>query len=163
RAAAAGIRIWVPPVERELIADADGHWRRRSVECDYDVRQDRFSLLESVSVAGTVPEYRTRRFGAVDVTTLPTPGHTIGSVSYLVGGLVFVGDLLHGDGRLWSLAATQWTYSGWDGLGATFLSCGALARAQPELLLPSHGEPVRDPTAALERVRAGVLELAQLR
>src|SRR4051795_796913 len=48
RAAEAGIRIWVPPVEQELIAGADRHWRRRSVVCDYDLRQDRFSLLESV-------------------------------------------------------------------------------------------------------------------
>jgi len=30
RAAAAGVRIWVPPVERALIEDADRYWRTAS-------------------------------------------------------------------------------------------------------------------------------------
>ena len=81
RAAAAGIRIWVPPVEEELIADVSRRWRTRQLDNDYDVRQDRFSLLEDVPVTGTVDEYRTRRYGGVDVYTLPVPGHTVGSAS----------------------------------------------------------------------------------
>jgi glyoxylase-like metal-dependent hydrolase (beta-lactamase superfamily II) len=163
RAVAHGARVWVPPVERDLIADVDRHWRQRLVDNDYDLRQDKFSLLEQVPVAGTVPEYRTQRFGGVDVLTLPTPGHTAGSVTYVVGGLAFVGDLLAGDGQVWSLAATQWTYSGWAGLGATFFSCGAVARAEPRLLLPSHGAPIEQPAAALARVRERVSALVDLR
>ena len=46
RAAAAGIRIWAPPVEVELIAGMDERWRTRRTWNDYDLRQDRFSLLE---------------------------------------------------------------------------------------------------------------------
>jgi glyoxylase-like metal-dependent hydrolase (beta-lactamase superfamily II) len=84
RAAAAGIRIWTPPVERELIEEIDRHWLVRPIDNDYDLRDDRFSLLESVPVTGGAAEYRTRRYGAFDVYTLPTPGHTIGSVTYLV-------------------------------------------------------------------------------
>src|SRR5437773_11221080 len=45
RAAAAGARIWVPPVEQDLIAGADAHWQARQVVNDYDLRQDRFSIL----------------------------------------------------------------------------------------------------------------------
>src|SRR3954471_19405883 len=84
RAAAAGIRIWVPPVERDLFDRVDEHWQARQLDNDYNTRDDRFSLLEPVPVTGTVAEYRTVRYGGVDVTTLPTPGHTVGSVSYLV-------------------------------------------------------------------------------
>src|SRR5205807_4536718 len=112
---AARIRIWAPPVERELIDRVDRHWLVRPIDNDYDLRDDRFSLLEPVPVAGEVAEYRARRYGAFDVFTLPTPGHTIGSVTYLVelGGslLAFTGDLVYGEGQVWSLAATQWTYT----------------------------------------------------
>jgi glyoxylase-like metal-dependent hydrolase (beta-lactamase superfamily II) len=163
RAVDAGARVWVPPVERELVADVDRHWQRRRVENDYDLRQDRFSLLEQVPVAGTVDEYRTRSYGGVDVFALPTPGHTIGSVTYLVGDLAFSGDLVYGDGRVWSAAAMQWTYSGADGPMATFLSAGVLARRRPRLLLPSHGDPIERPAEALERLRARVRELAAMR
>src|SRR5262245_59939384 len=107
RAVAHGARIWVPPVERDLFDKVDTHWQRRVVDNYYDLRQDRFSLLEPVPVTGVVPEYRTRRFGGVDVTTVPTPGHTLGSVSYVVDldgrRLAFTGDLIHGPGTVWSL------------------------------------------------------------
>src|SRR3954454_5954538 len=79
-----GARIWVPPYERELVAGIDRRWQTRQLEVDYDLRQDRFSLLEAVPVTGTVAEYRTQAYGGVEVHALPTPGHTVGSVTYLV-------------------------------------------------------------------------------
>ena len=167
RAVAAGARIWVPPVEAELIADVDAHWQRRPLDVDYDLREDRFSLLESVAVTGMVPEYRTRRFGGYDVYTLPTPGHTPGSVTYLVEAdgrtFAFTGDLVHGDGGLWSLAATQWTYTGVEGQEATIVSCATLARQAPDVLLPSHGGPIEDVAGTLARVRARLGDLVALR
>jgi glyoxylase-like metal-dependent hydrolase (beta-lactamase superfamily II) len=72
----------VPPSERELFDGVGEHWQQREIYNYYDLCQDRFSLLDDVPVTGTVPEYRTRRFGGFDVTTLPTPGHTLGSVTY---------------------------------------------------------------------------------
>lgn len=167
RAAQAGIRIWVPPVERDLIDDVAVHWQGRPIDNDYDLREDRFSLLEPVAVSGTVDEYRTRRYGAFDVFTLPTPGHTVGSVTYLVevdGRRVgFSGDLLYDGGRVWSLAATQWSVSGVEGQAATILSCGALLEREPDLLLPSHGGPIVDPPDSLGRARDRLHELAELR
>jgi glyoxylase-like metal-dependent hydrolase (beta-lactamase superfamily II) len=167
RAVEQGIRIWAPPGEVELIAGMDERWRRRQVVNDYDLREDRFSLLESVPVTGAAAEYRLRRYGAFDVYTLPTPGHTLGSVTYVVEvdgrRLAFTGDLVHGDGKLWSLAATQWTYSGVEGWGATIVSCHALAAREPHVLLPSHGDAVEDPAPALARVSERVQGLIDLR
>src|SRR3989441_11711594 len=37
RAVAAGARVWVPPVERELFDRVDEHWRARKVDDDYEV------------------------------------------------------------------------------------------------------------------------------
>jgi glyoxylase-like metal-dependent hydrolase (beta-lactamase superfamily II) len=167
RARTAGSRIWVPPHERELIDAVDERWRTRPLDNDYDLREDRFSLLEQVPVTGAVTEYRTWRYGHVEAYALPTPGHTVGSVTYLVDvdgrRLAFSGDLVHGDGKVWSLAATQWSYSGIEGLAATFFSCGVLARKEPDVLLPAHGEPVEDPAATLARARGRIEELAAMR
>ena len=167
RAAAAGIAVWVPPVERELIADVDRVWTSRQIDNDYELRQDRFSLLEAVEVAGEVAEYRSRRYGEHDVYTLPTPGHTVGSVSYLVDvgrqRVAFTGDLVYDRGKVWSLAATQWSYTGVEGQVATSLSCAVLAGRAPDVLLPSHGPPIDDPATTLELVRARLHELVGLR
>ena len=146
---------------------AHERWLERRVVNDYDLRQDKFSPLDSVEIAGTVAEYRTRSYGGVDVYALPTPGHTPGSVTYLVevGGrkIAFSGDLVYGDGRVWSLAATQWSYSGVEGQAATILSCTILARQGPDVLLPAHGEPIEDPEGALGSARARIRELMELR
>src|ERR671936_3081910 len=51
RAVEAGARVWAPPVEADLIARVDERWQSRQIANDYDLRQDRFSLLESVPIA----------------------------------------------------------------------------------------------------------------
>jgi glyoxylase-like metal-dependent hydrolase (beta-lactamase superfamily II) len=167
RAAEAGIRIWAPPGEVELVAGMDGRWSRRQTWNDYDVREDRFSLLEGVPVTGSVLEYRTQRVGDLDVFVLPTPGHTLGSVSYLVEldgrRLAFTGDLVYGDGRVWSLAATQWTYSGVEGWASTIISAATLLEREPDVLLPSHGEPIEEPEPALSALSDRMQRLIDLR
>lgn len=154
RAVAHGARIHVPPVEVELFDRVDEMWQMRQLDNDYNLREDRFSLLQCVPVAGTVPEYRRADFGGVTVLTLPTPGHTVGSVTYLVDRgderLAFTGDLIYAPGKVWSLAATQWNYTGHEGSSALYLSTVILARREPTVLLPSHGAPMRDAVAALE-------------
>jgi glyoxylase-like metal-dependent hydrolase (beta-lactamase superfamily II) len=167
RAVDAGIRIWVPPVEAALVAQADEHWRRRRTWNDYDLREDRFIPLSSVPVTGTASEYRTVRVGGFDVYTLPTPGHTVGSVTYLVEvdgrRLAFSGDLVYGDGKVWSLAATQWSYGGTEGQVSTVVSLEILAERAPDVVLPSHGGPIAEPARALARTSDRVQELLDMR
>ena len=166
RAVEAGIRIWAPPFDADLVADVERHWLSRPLDADYDLREDRFSLLADVPIDGVVPEYRTRRFGEIDVYTLPTPGHTFGSVTYIVehegSRVAFVGDLLHDGGRVWSLAATQWTYSGIEGLESTIISLDQLERQHVDLVLPSHGGAILDPQA-VATTRDRVARLTRLR
>jgi len=164
RAVAAGIPVWVPPVEQDLFARVDEMWATRTLVNDYNLRQDRFSILDPIPVAGTSPEYRTQDFGGVAVTTIPTPGHTMGSVTYLVeragSRIAFTGDLIFAPGKVWSLAATQWSYTENEGPAMTVLSCLLLGAENPQLLLPSHGEPMADAAGALtllgERMQAYV-------
>ena len=160
RAVAAGIPVFVPPVEQDLFARVDEMWSARALYNDYNLRQDRFSLLDPVPIAGTVPEYRSAVFGGIDVKTIPTPGHTMGSVTYLVERgageqptrVAFTGDLIYAPGKVWSLAATQWSYTENEGPAMNVLSCMLLQEEEPTILLPSHGEPMPDAIDALEQL-----------
>ena len=156
RAVGHGARIHVPPVEVELFTAVDQMWRGRQLDNRYLLRDDHFSLLEPVPVDSTVPEYRTATYGGVPLRVLPTPGHTVGSVSYLLERqgrrIAFTGDLLYAPGKVWSLAATQWSYTDNEGPAMTVLSCLLLAGERLDLLLPSHGAPMTDPAGALELV-----------
>jgi glyoxylase-like metal-dependent hydrolase (beta-lactamase superfamily II) len=167
RARAAGVRIWAPATERDLIAAADEHWQMRPLDNIYDLREDRFTVLEDVPVDGLVAEYRTRRYGDVEVLAVPSPGHTPGSVSYIVETdgrrLAFTGDLIAAPGKVWSLAATQWTYTGIEGLGSTILSGLDLLDREPERLLPAHGEPIDEPADAIRLLNDRLQALINLR
>lgn len=167
RAVDAGIRIWVPEAERDLFERVDHHWQGRQLDNDYNNRQDRFSLLEPVLVAGTLQEYVPATFAGRSLTAIPTPGHTVGSVSIL-GAIderlvCFSGDLITASGKVWSLAATQWSYNGAEGVLSTVLSGRDLLRRQPAVLLPSHGEPLEDPAGAFSLLESRLLRLMALR
>lgn len=154
RAIAHGARIHVPPVEVDLFAHVDEMWSSRQLDNDYNLRQDRFSLLEPVPIDATVQEYRTVDYGGVLLRAIPTPGHTIGSVSYILERdderIGFTGDLIYGPGKVWSLAASQWSYTAHEGPAMMVMSCYLLEDEHLDLLLPSHGHPMHDPQAALE-------------
>lgn len=167
RLAATGTNIWAPEGEYDLFAHVDRNWQRRPVVNSYDLRLDRFSLLEPVVVTGTMRDYGTRRIGHLDVTTVPTPGHTPGSVSYLVDvdgrRHAFTGDLIHSPGKIWSAAALQWSYVGLEGAGLTMASLALLLEHEPDVLLPSHGSPMAQPHAAVEQTVSALGELIQVR
>ena len=154
RAVEAGVAIHVPPVEVDLFARVEDMWSMRPLDNDYNLRQDRFSILDSVPVASTVREYRTTDFGGISVRAMPTPGHTVGSLTYILerdgSRIGFSGDLIYAPGKVWSLASTQWSYSNSEGPAMTVLSCYLLQDERLDLLLPSHGHSMPDPDAALE-------------
>ncbi len=154
RAVAAGIEIHVPPVERDLFDRVDEMWASRPVVNDYNLRQDRFSLIEPVPVADVVPEYRTGSWGGVHLEVHPTPGHTPGSMTYVLARqesrIAFTGDLIYAPGKVWSLASSQWSYSNDEGPAMAVISCYLLLREKLTLLLPSHGSTMADPIGALQ-------------
>src|SRR5215213_3571444 len=167
RAFYTGIRIWVPHTEQDLFHSVDAHWQARELYQNYNVRQDRFSLLESVPVDGTLQDYETRQFGAHSVTVIPTPGHTTGSISLLVDldgrRILFCGDLIAAPGKVVSLSATQWTYNGAEGVAASLASLLDVQDRQMDLLLPSHGKPMDDPHSAIALLVESLWELLQRR
>ncbi|HYF91090.1 MAG TPA: MBL fold metallo-hydrolase [Symbiobacteriaceae bacterium] len=163
RLARTGARIWVPEAEADLFRAVDAHWQAREIYNSYNNREDRFSLLEPVPIAGVLRDYHTYTFGGRRFEVIPTPGHTTGSISLMTEGTAFVGDLIAAPGKVWSLAATQWTYNGGEGIAGTILSLLDLKERQPNRLLPSHGEMMEEPAAAIDLTVQRLAALRDLR
>ena len=130
-----GARIHVPPVEVDLFDQVDEMWRDPSAR--QRLQPARGPVLAARAGAGhgvgaRVPRVR---YGGVRRAPVPTPGHTVGSVTYLLDldgwRLAFIGDLITRPGKVWSLAATQWTYTEIEGPAMTVLGCYLLADERP--------------------------------
>ncbi len=149
-----GGELWVPHTEQDLFSRVDAHWQARELYNSYNNRQDRFSLLGPVQITGTLKDYGCYTFGSYTFEVLPTPGHTPGSLTLLteIDGrrVAFTGDLIAAPGQVWSLASTQWSYNGAEGVAASVASLLELKARKLDLLLPSHGPPITDPETAID-------------
>ncbi|HEX6923484.1 MAG TPA: MBL fold metallo-hydrolase [Bacillales bacterium] len=154
RAVQTGISIWVPHTEQDLFKDVDAHWQSREIYNNYNMRQDRFSILHSIPISGTLKDYSTNTFGGYEFTVFPTPGHTIGSITLLmeIGGeqIAFTGDLISAPGKVWSLSTTQWTYNGAEGIAYSVLSLLSLKEKKLSFIFPSHGRTMDEPNNAID-------------
>jgi glyoxylase-like metal-dependent hydrolase (beta-lactamase superfamily II) len=97
-----------------------------------------------------------------------TPGHTDGSVSYLVelGGkrIAFTGDLICGPGQIWEMYSLQkqipGMLNGYVGFGWAYgdvkASLDRVLERKPDLLVPSHGVVMTDPPAAVAQMKSNI-------
>lgn len=164
RAVARGIPIAVPEHERHLFDDVENFWQNRRIYHLYYVRNTYFTLTESVPVAQELRDYAAFTYSGSGYRceVLPTPGHTLGSITLLIeidGRVVaFSGDLIYAPGKTLSLHDLQYQYGAVDGVDCALVSVEHLRRRGPQLLCPSHGNPLRDADAALaqlaDRLRA---------
>jgi glyoxylase-like metal-dependent hydrolase (beta-lactamase superfamily II) len=145
RAVAERIPIHAPQHERHLFDDAENFWRNRRIFHLYYVRNDFFTLTHNVPVAGILRDYDKFRWGPFEFLILPTPGHTLGSIT-LVGTVdgkkvAFSGDLIQSPGKVVNLYELQYQYGSTDGVDFAVFSLTRLRELGAELLCPSHGEP----------------------
>ncbi len=149
------IPIAVPAHEAHLFSDAENFWRNRRVFHLYYVRNDFNTITENITVRQVLKDYSTFRWGNVDFFVLPTPGHTLGSITLLadIDGkkTAFSGDLMHSPGKIQNLYDTQVNYGGSEGIDLGIYSLARLREQRPELMCPSHGDPLRDPDAGIDR------------
>ena len=103
RAAERSIPIAVPAHEKHLFADAENFWRNRRVFHLYYMRNDFNTVTRNIPVEAPLQDYGTFKWRSREFFVLPTPGHTLGSVSLIaeVDGkkVAFTGDLLHSAGK----------------------------------------------------------------
>jgi glyoxylase-like metal-dependent hydrolase (beta-lactamase superfamily II) len=167
KAVARRIPIHVPAHERNLFADARNFWRNRRIFHLYYMRNDFNTLTEDLPVAGLLHDYSTFRWreGNLEITVLPTPGHTLGSITLLtqIDGMrvAFSGDLMYAPGKILTLYDTQINYGGAEGVDFGVFSLERLRERKPELLCPSHGEPLKNPDEGMKATSKKLTEYYQ--
>lgn len=162
-----GIPIAVPAYEHHLFTDVENFWRNRRVFHEgYATRNDYNSLTASIPFASKLQDYQKFSWRGRDLFILPTPGHTLGSVTILaeVDGkrVAFSGDLMHSPGKVLTLHDLQFHYGEYDGVDFTAFSLAALQEQRPELLCPSHGAPLANPGTAIRETTAQLAEYYRL-
>ncbi|MFP4058191.1 MAG: MBL fold metallo-hydrolase [Candidatus Brocadiia bacterium] len=158
-------RVGVPAAERRWFEDVGAYWSDpKSRWHIYDVRPHHLMLAEPVRVDAAYEGGDEFQWGPATVRVLDTPGHTDGSVSYAVDvdgrRTVFCGDAVYGPGQVWDVHSlqkgTQTTdYHGF--LGARRELAASLVRikaAEPDLLVPSHGQAMAAPSEAIDALLA---------
>ena len=158
RAAERGLPIAVPSHERHLFDDVENFWQNRRIFHLYYVRNTYFTLTESVPVAAELTDYERFSASGYEFFVLPTPGHTLGSVTLLaeIDGrkVAFSGDLIHSPGKVVTFHDLQYQYGATDGVDFALVSLHHLRNQGPQLLCPSHGEVMADPEAGLAALQA---------
>jgi glyoxylase-like metal-dependent hydrolase (beta-lactamase superfamily II) len=165
--AAAGAKVAVPAVERDFFERAREFWDSADSILDhrYNLRPHLFTLRESAPVSRALKGGDAHLWEGLKFEVIHTPGHTDGSVTYLVemGGkrVAFTGDLIYGPGQIWEIYSLQKRFPGmsgdyWGFGGAVEEVKASLDRVlerRPDILVPSHGVIMDDPASAVARLK----------
>lgn len=165
-----GTKLVVPDAERAWFDDVESYWNDRKSRWDiYNFHPHRLMLTESVPVAATVKPGDQITWHGAKIRVLDTPGHTDGSVSYLVEvdgrEIVFCGDAIYDEGQIWELYSLQKgfqrgtrrisDYHGFLGAqDALIESLGRIKAAGADALVPSHGNVMENPEGAIDKLLA---------
>ncbi len=172
--AAGGAKIGVPAAERDYFDKVQDYWNGSKSRWHlYNFRPHRLMLAEPLEVDETYTDGQVLEWGTAKITAIATPGHTDGSLSYVVEvdgrRVIFSGDVIHDAGRVWDIHSLQKggkfgnnklrDYHGF--LGARAELSGSLERIKktgPDVLVPSHGVIITDPPAAIDLLLARLEE-----
>jgi len=162
RAVERKIPIAVPQHEREQFDEAENFWRNRRVFHLYNMRNDFNTVTVNIPVARSLADYSTFTWRGMDFFILPTPGHTLGSITLLaqIDGkkTAFSGDLMMAPGKVVNLYDLQVTYGGFEGANLGTYAMKYLLEQKAELLCPSHGEPMADPQTAIQETQRRLMD-----
>ncbi len=163
-----GTQLVVPDSERTWFEDVESYWNDPKSRWNiYKFHPHRLMLTESVPVAATVKPGDEITWHGAKITVLDTPGHTDGSVSYLVNvdgrKTVFCGDSIYDAGQIWDLHSLQKgfgrgnrqvrDYHGFLGAqGELIEGLERIKASGADALVPSHGNVMNEPASAIDRL-----------
>lgn len=170
RAASAGIPVYVPEYEREIIADPAEHFRSRETYIIYDNLWNLFAPIEPVPVAGVLQDYDRTILAGLEVEIVPLPGATLTQVGLglTVPGtddrVIFCGEAIHSPGRIPRVAPFQYNFNDLSGAHNAYYSVQFLRDQMPARLMPSLGQPIlEDPEGALGHLGDNLLAVLKAR
>ncbi len=156
-----GARLVVPASERHLFEEVASYWHDETNRWYiYRHQPGPQVLARPLKVDRGVKEREVIAWEAYSIRVLETPGATDGSVSYLVEidgrSFCFSGDAIYGPGQLWDFYSLQkgygpmGDYHGFLGNKHKLIpSLEKLRGCGAEVLVPSHGEVIPEPEAAI--------------
>ena len=173
--AAAGAKVGVPAAEKDFFERAREFWDSadRLLDHSYNLRPHLFTLRDPVPVARAFKGGDVHVWEGLKFEVIQTPGHTDGSVTYLVeiGGkrVGFTGDLIYGPGQIWEIYSLQKRFPGMSGdywgfggaVEEVKRSLEGVLEKRPDILVPSHGVIMDDPVSAVGKLKQnldGVME-----
>ncbi|MHC1950837.1 MBL fold metallo-hydrolase [Bradyrhizobium sp. UFLA06-06] len=162
----AGAKIAVPEYERHLFDNVEAHWQARGIYDNYDDSNTFFSLGENLPVDAVLEDYGTFVWREYEFRILPAKGHTYGMVCLIaeVDGekIAFTGDLMTSGGKLYQLHAMEYHYGDLLGIEFTMQSILALKKENVETVYPSHGAPISEVDADIEKLESRLERLADI-
>lgn len=164
RLAGDGVKLGVPARERAWFEDVETFWNDPNTRWHlYNIHPHSLMLAESVSGFGICPceEGDVIEWGDARISVFNTPGHTDGSVSYVVEidgeRFAFCGDTIYDKGQIWELYSLQKgddtirDYHGFLGSRKQLkTSLLKLRELKASALIPSHGNVMNEPAEAID-------------
>ena len=161
----AGAQIGVPASERAWFEEVESYWADPAQRWHlYDFHPHNLMLARSVPVHAFYREGDRFGWGGAEIAVLDTPGHTDGSLSYLVDlgpeRYLFCGDVLYDQGQVWDVYSLQkgWLTRDYHGFMGSYKRLIASARklvsTGAAALIPSHGPIVGDPERSVALLEA---------
>jgi glyoxylase-like metal-dependent hydrolase (beta-lactamase superfamily II) len=160
-ATAQRIKIAVPQVERKYFDKVEALWDAKKVFGLYDMRDEFLARRQNIAVdlelkpgKNIASDFDPKpgipfAWNGLEFEVIGTPGHTEGSVSFklVTGGktLLFCGDLVASEGKIPTMHDLEWDYIGTRGILAEIRSLNLVRDIAPDMMLPSHGTPSKDP------------------
>ncbi|MFX0166983.1 MAG: MBL fold metallo-hydrolase [Promethearchaeota archaeon] len=151
------IKIAAPSREKKLFTEAEEFWKKKSYYDIYSLKPSFFVSTYNIPLDRTFKDKEDFVWGSHKFKIIETRGHTSGSATYLLqyetGTLAFTGDLIHSGGKIINYYDLEYSYTGDGGnmgIGFSLNSFEELLKYNPDVLLPSHGEIIKEPTKDIE-------------
>ncbi|MFO7902331.1 MAG: MBL fold metallo-hydrolase [Pirellulaceae bacterium] len=159
----------VPEKERERFSDPGSYWRDddQLYRVARSFRPGHRLPVEPLPVDTVYSGGDQFSFGSATIRAIDTPGHSEGSISYLVEvdgkRVLFSGDLIAGDGKIWDIYSLQkgfqrgersvGGYHGFMGARDELVnSLETVKECDPDLIVPSHGNLISNPSEAIDHL-----------
>ena len=164
---AESIRVGVPEKEASWFTEVNTFWNDPQYRWHlYNYHPHNLMLASAISVTETYTEGAQIKWGPASLKVLETPGHTDGSVTYLIDvddkHFAFTGDLIYDEGKLWDLYSLQkgqqtTDYHGFLGARDELKeSLEKVRQVSPIALIPTHGVVMNNPDRAIDALLGAV-------
>lgn len=171
RALQSGAWLGTPEAERALFEEAHRYWQGPRNRWHLYHFRPHSVLAMPISVHRTFIDGDRLRWFPARITVLSTPGHTDGSVTYLVDvdgqRIAFCGDLIYDEGQILELYSLQkgfgelMDYHGFmSAWREVIASLRRIQSAGATVLVPAHGNIIRDPKSAIDLLESRLEEEA---